>query len=111
MPSKGGMQSEIPLKENGLEPFNSKVNVNTFDRFFSNIVDSLLQKLPHPKNKFGIKTTEEYYEHIRNKCEDFVLHNVDVTTVDKILNNLRCWQGLWNRSDLYQCSSNSYSSP
>ena len=25
------------------------------------VEDSLLQKLPRPKTKFGIKTTEEYY--------------------------------------------------
>ena len=49
---------------------------------------SLLQKLPHPKNKFGIKTIEEYYKHIRSECEDFVLCNVDVTTGDKISENL-----------------------
>ena len=29
-----------------------------------------------------------YYKEIRNKCEDFVLHNVDVTSVEKILKNL-----------------------
>ena len=40
------------------------------------------------KNKFGIKSTEQYYKQIRNKCEDFVLHNVDVTTIDKMLKNL-----------------------
>ena len=56
-----------------------------FCRFFSKLTDSLPQKLPHPKNKFGIKTTEDYYKHIRNECEDFVLCSVDVTTVDKIL--------------------------
>ena len=40
------------------------------------------------KNKLGFKTTEEYYKKIRNECGDFVLHNVDVTAVDKILENL-----------------------
>ena len=29
-----------------------------------------------------------YYKQIRNECEDFVLHSVDVTTVNKILKNL-----------------------
>ena len=46
---------------------------------------SLLLKLPCPKNKFGIKTTEQYYKQTRNKDKDFVLHNVDVTSVEKIL--------------------------
>ena len=56
--------------------------------FSHNFVDSLLQKLPHPKNKFGVKTTEKYYNQIRNECEGFVLHNVNVTTIDKILKSL-----------------------
>ena len=47
-----------------------------------------MQKPPHPKNKFGIKTTEVYYKEIRNESDDFVLRNVDVATVNKILKNL-----------------------
>ena len=39
-----------------------------------------MQKIPCPKNKFGIRTTE-YYKHIRNIF-------VDVTAVDKIFINL-----------------------
>ena len=62
MSSKGGKQSKISLKENGVVAFNSKDNINTFCRFFSNLADSLLQKLPHLKNKFGIKTIDEYYK-------------------------------------------------
>ena len=77
-------QSKISLKENRAVSF----NVNTFCRLFSTLADSLLQKLPRLKNKFGIKTTEEYQKHVSNECEDFVLHNVDVITVDKILHNL-----------------------
>ena len=76
------------MKENNVVSFNSKDNANTFCRFFSNLPNSLLQKLPRSKNKFWVKITEEYYKKIRNECEDFVLHNVDVTTVDKILKNL-----------------------
>ena len=59
-----------------------------FCRFFSNLEDSLLLKLPRPKNKFGIKTTREYCKQICNKSEDFVLHNVDITSVEKTLKNL-----------------------
>ena len=40
------------------------------------------------KNKFGIKSTEQCYKQIRNECEDFVLHDVDVTTADKMLKDL-----------------------
>ena len=86
MPSNGGMQSKISLKENSAVSFNSHDNANTFCRFFWKLADSLLQKLSRSKNKFGRKTTAQYYKHIRNEC--FVLYNVDVTTVDKILKNL-----------------------
>ena len=55
---------------------------------FPNIIDSQRQKLPRPKNKFRINTTDEYYNQIWNEYEDSALHNIDVTTVDKILKNL-----------------------
>ena len=64
MPSTRGRQSKTSLKENGVASFDSKDNANTFSRFFSNLADSLLQKLLRPKNTFGIKTTEEYYKQI-----------------------------------------------
>ena len=63
MPSKGEMQSKISLKENSVVFFKSKDKANTICTFFSNLADSLLQKLPRSKNKFGIKTTEKYYRH------------------------------------------------
>ena len=100
MPSKGERQGRISLKENSVVSFNSKDNANTYCRFFSYLADLLLQKLARPKNKFRIKTTEKYYKQIQRKNEDFVLHNVDVTTVDKIFTNL----DFWNRSDLCQIS-------
>ena len=106
MPSKGGNQSKISLKETGVVSFNSQDNASTFCRLFSKLADSLLQKLPRPKNKFGIKTTEAYYKHIRNEYENFVLCNVDVTTVDKILKNVDAVKA----SGIDQMSSNGYSS-
>ena len=90
---KRGRQFKISLKENSVVSYNSKDNANTFCRIFSNLADSLLQKLPGLKTKFGIKITEEYYKQIRNECEDFVLHAVEVTTVDKNLKNLDVSKG------------------
>ena len=89
MSSKGEKQSKIPLKENGVVSLDPKKSTNIFCRFCSNLADSLLLKLPRPKNKLGIKTTREIpNKEIRNKCEDFVLYNVDKTSVEKILKNL-----------------------
>ena len=88
MSFKVGRQSKISLKENGVVSFDSKKNANIFCRFFSNLADSLLLKLPRPENKFGIKTTRKYYKEVHNKRKDFVLHSVDITSVEKILKNL-----------------------
>ena len=82
MPAKGGRQSKI-LKKNDVVSLNSKDNYVL--QVFLKLSTSPLHKLTRPKNKFGIKTTEEM---IQNECENFVVHNIDVTTVDKILKNL-----------------------
>ena len=74
------------MKGNGVLFFNSKDNANT-SILLTNLAGSLLQKLPPPKSEFGIKTAAEYYSQVQNECEDFVLHNVEVTTADKILRN------------------------
>ena len=39
MPSKGGRQSKISLKENGVVFFDPKKNANFFFRFFSNLAN------------------------------------------------------------------------
>ena len=88
MPSKGGKQSRISLKKNGVVSFHPRKNANIFCSFFSSLADSLLLKLPRPKNEFGIKTTEESCKQIRNECKYLVLHNVDVTSVEKNSKNL-----------------------
>ena len=75
------------MKGNGVLFFNSKDNANT-SILLTNLAGSLLQKLPPPESEFGIKTAAEYYSQVQNECEDFVLHNVEVTTADKILRNL-----------------------
>ena len=79
----------MSLIVNVVDFFDSKDNVNTLCRFFSNLADSLLQKLPQTIIKYEIKTNKEYYKQVQNECEDFVLHNVEVTiSFEKILNKL-----------------------
>ena len=79
MSSKGGRQSKISLKENGVVSFNSKNNANNFCRFFSNLADRFTTTKTSMSRKFGIKTTEDYYKQLRNEREDFALHIVEVT--------------------------------
>ena len=40
------------------------------------------------KNEFWIKSTEEDYKQIWNECEDFVFHNAELASVEKIFKNL-----------------------
>ena len=61
---KEGKQPKIFVKENREVSFTSEDNADTF---YCNLADSLLQKLPCPESKFGMKTPEEYCNQIRNK--------------------------------------------
>ena len=103
MVSKGRGQSKIPFKVFKEECrrifFECKKNI--FWTLFSNLADSLLQKLPHPKNKLWIKIIEEYYKQIQNKRQDFILHNVEVTLVEMIL---KSWD-VAKVSGIYQISA------
>ena len=79
----------MSLIVNVVDFFDSKDNVNTLCRFFSNLADSLLQKLSQTIIKYGIKTNREYYKQIQNEREDLVLHDVEVTiSFEKILKKL-----------------------
>ena len=57
-------------------------------RLFLSLADSVIEKYPRWKKIVEIKTFENYYMQIQNKCEDFVLHIVDLRSVEKILNDL-----------------------
>ena len=83
IPSKGG-RCKISLKENGVVSFIQR----GMQIFFVGFRRLITTKTSTPKNKFGIKTITEYYKKICNKWEDFVFHNVDIKSVEKILKNL-----------------------
>ena len=72
------------LKENDVVSFSSKDNANTFCRVFSDLTESLLKKSLAQKINLESKLLKQIWD----ECEDFVLRNVEVTTVDKILKNL-----------------------
>ena len=44
--------------------------------------DSFLEELSRPKNKFEIKTTEEYYKSIQNEFENFTRVNKNLKNLD-----------------------------
>ena len=76
MPPKGGRQSKILLKENGVVSFDSKKNANFFVGFSETQQTYCYKNSYEQKIKYVIKATREYYNQIRNVCEDFVLYNV-----------------------------------
>ena len=87
IPCKGGRQSKVSLKVKKLSLLWFKKESKYFCRLLSNLADSLLLKLSHLKNKFGIKTTEEYYKQIRNEEVTFfetILKSLDVVKVSRI---------------------------
>ena len=52
-----------------------------FKNFFSNLVESLLSKLPNPPDKYKLKSNKNYYSSFI-VTDDFCLNN---TSEDKIL--------------------------
>ena len=71
MTSKGGMQFKILLKKNGVV-FLAQRMMQILFVGFSQTKQIHCCKNFQVQKKIGIKTTEEYYWHIRNKYKDFV---------------------------------------
>lgn len=57
-------------------------------QLFLSLADSVIEKYPRRRKIIEIRTFENYYMQIQNKREDFVLHIVDLRSVEKILNDL-----------------------
>ena len=53
-----------------------KINENLFGSSLSNLEESLLRKLPHPKAKLESKPRRNNLGKL--DCEDFVLHSVKI---------------------------------
>ena len=57
----------------------------TFAKFYSNLAESLLKKLPNSPNKFDINSVHQYYKNIELK-DNF---NLNLTTEKKVLEILQ----------------------
>ena len=76
-------------KKNYVVSFNSNSNTNAC-RFFSNLAYSLLKNIPHPKNLEWkiLRSVKGNPKKMWKFCFTQCIYNLDVTTVDNILNNL-----------------------
>ena len=81
-------QSKISLKKDGVIQFDPAENANIFKEFYSELAESLVNKLPDAPNKYNKSTTEKFYSNIKKTNNDFEFHNVSTDTIKKILSCL-----------------------
>ena len=84
LPSNSGNDAKICLKENDILFFEPKETSGVFKRFFENLAQSLVNKLPRAPNRFNMDTTKAYYDRM-NINSSFKLEEVDVDTIFKML--------------------------
>ena len=92
--SKNKSGSKICLNHYGklnYEP--TSINANVFKRFFSNLADDLLQKLPNPKHKYYIDSIHSYKSRIEK--EFLFIHSCERGNNLKIVRRLKSTQGCW----------------
>ena len=86
--TKSKSTSNICLKDNGVNVFDSKRTANIFKDFFSNLADKLVSKLPKAPNKFGKTYLSSYYESLKIGS-DFNLNTVEEQTIENILKEIK----------------------
>ena len=69
------------IKENKHLKYDLKSVAQTFTKFYSNLVESLLKSLPNSPNKFDISSVHQYYKIIELK-DNF---NLNLTMEKKVL--------------------------
>ena len=60
--SKGSTNAKICLKENEIAHFEPKETSSIFRKFYENLAQSLVEKLPASPKIFTMETTKEYYD-------------------------------------------------
>ena len=83
LPSNDNNTTKICLKENDVLLFEPKETCNIFKKFYENLAQSLVDKLPLPSNKFNLDTTKVFYDRM-NISNNFKLQVVDQASIHKI---------------------------
>ena len=85
LPSNSGNTAKVCLKnENNTLLFKPKETCNVFNKFYENLAQSLVDKLPPAPNQFNLDTTKAYYESL-NIVNIFRLQEVDQASILKML--------------------------
>ena len=88
LPSKAKINSKINLKISEKLISNPLDIANHFNETFSKMADTLLDKLPVPKNKYTDETTAKYYESSNLKENNYSFNPGYETIIANILKNL-----------------------
>ena len=97
LPCKVSIATINALKEDKVVQYDRKSISKVFQRFFTNMAKTLLQKLPPPPNKYGIDSVKTFYKNLNTTkfqlkptTEDIVLKllkNIDISKAAGV-NNL-----------------------
>ena len=81
--------SNICLKKKDGLTFDSFAISGVFQKFYSNLANNLVNKLPAAVNKFGLHSVEVYYKNVLQLQEiKSIFHTVESNSVLKILKNV-----------------------
>ena len=102
LPSKSSNNADICLKENDVLFFEPKETSNIFKRFYENLAQTLVNKLPPAPNIYNATATKAYYDEM-NINSSFKLEQVAVDTIEKLLEktNANKAPGLDNLSGIF----------
>ena len=78
--------AKVCLKENDVLLFEHKETCNIFKKFYENLAQSWMDKLPPPSNKFNLDTTKAFYDKM-NIANNFKLQAVEQASIIKTLKN------------------------
>ena len=87
MPNKTVISNFNAIEENDALIYDTRSISKNFINFFSNLVKSLLIKLPYPPEKYNLQSVIRYYS-IFTMSDDFCLSNTSEEKVLKIMTNI-----------------------
>ena len=92
MPNKTVISNFNAIEENDALIYDTRSISKNFINFFSNLVKSLLIKLPYPPEKYNLQSVIRYYS-IFTMSVDFCLSNTSEEKVLKIMTNIESSKG------------------
>ena len=88
-PSKNKSNSNIYLERDNNISSDKKTNCRTFEYFFGNLKNELLNKLSIPSNKFGADNINKYYNYLNIWDRNFSFNTSTELIVLKLLQDIK----------------------